>query len=225
MTSLSLDRAQRLRRLAVVLPLMMLAGCASNGGDWKALYTAARDSWNNSDAAVPIESVAAIPYATIGFRVGDGAEQIVILAAQNDSDTLWTSAAKVALTLRSGRVVRTAGLAANLAGLSSGPGWNVPLTQPHDFWWTADFEDLRLYSVPLKCHDMPGTSEAIDILGRTMHSIKVVEFCSSDRIDWSFQNVYWVDPGSGRIWRSQQHVHPKMDALTIEVLRPSEAPN
>jgi hypothetical protein len=62
--------------------------------------------------------------------------------------------------------------------------------------------------------------ETITILGQTMASARVDEDCQSTSPRWRFRNSYWLDPQSGFVWRSLQHIHPHGDTLDIEIFRP-----
>ncbi|MDE2184890.1 MAG: YjbF family lipoprotein [Alphaproteobacteria bacterium] len=79
----------------------------------------------------------------------------------------------------------------------------------------------RLFSVLITCEDRDAGPETISILGKDIHTRRIDESCrSDDSLDWSFRNVFWVDPETGLVWRSIQHVNPKLDAVEIDVLRP-----
>ena len=146
-------------------------------------------------------------------------------AGNTGGQLLWTSAARIALTTQNGRIIRTAGFGNDLGGYSSfgdaykeSSAWFTAQTVR----WQADFPDLKLYSVPIVCRDQPKGEETIAILGTDIHALRVDESCASEggRLDWSFENTYWVDPESSLVWRSIQHVHPALDAIETEILRP-----
>ena len=61
------------------------------------------------------EQAAQVPFATIGVRVDGGAQSMLVLATETGGDLLWTSAARVALVTRAGRVLQSAGFRENLA--------------------------------------------------------------------------------------------------------------
>src|SRR5690242_13279423 len=88
-----------------------LLGCSSEGsGDWGALIQVIGKSWDSHDH-VALNEAAAIPYATLGVRIGGGPEQILTLASETDDRQLWVAGGgKIALTIRQGRIVSTAGL-------------------------------------------------------------------------------------------------------------------
>jgi hypothetical protein len=205
--------------------VLLLGACSSEGaGDWLSLYRAARDSWEERDAPASIEQAAAIPYATLGIRLDEGREQILVLATDDHGERLWTSAARVAITTRDGRIVRTAGFGTDLGGhyanVEGAEVWNTP----HSYVWTADFPDLGVYSALVECNVTPEGRDPISILGQQFDTFRAEEKCRSDRLDWTFSNSYWVSRETGRVWRSIQHIHPKGPTLEIEYLRPPASP-
>ena len=201
----------------------LLAGCSSEGsGDWSALIDIARQSWEQRDGAVPLSEASAIPFATLGVRMGGASERLLILATDSNGERLWTSAARVALTTRRGRIVATAGLGNDLSGYYSDTAFRTDWKSRRRIAWTADFADLGLYSVVIDCDDVPVGTEKIKILGREIITLRVDEKCQSSQLDWSFTNTYWVSQISDRVWRSIQHVHPKLETLEIELLRTPE---
>ncbi|MEI9889046.1 MAG: YjbF family lipoprotein [Rhizomicrobium sp.] len=184
------------------------------------LYTAVRVSWENRDAPASLGDAAAIPYATLGIRIDEGREQILVLATDESGERLWTSGTAVALSTRNGRIIRTAGLGTDLTGFITGNDRREDWTRPHAYAWTADFRDLGLFSVSVVCDVRPVGIDPIVILGKQFDTLKVEETCRSEMIGWSFSNTYWVSPATGRVWRSIEHVHPKGPTIEIELLRP-----
>ncbi|HSC17876.1 MAG TPA: YjbF family lipoprotein [Rhizomicrobium sp.] len=201
---------------AAALPLLALvAGCSSEQrGDWTEVYGIFQRAF--SDNAVTYQQAAQIPFASIGVRVGGGSEGILVLASSNADQQLWTAASHVVLLLRAGRIVKTAGLEHNLNDMRLVRGGTG---QPESVW-EADFGDLHAYSVLIRCHAVSRGPGSINNFGTPVATVQVDEECRSDQLDWSFTNSYWIAPQSGLIWRSVQYVSPKLDPLTIRVLRP-----
>jgi hypothetical protein len=203
---------------------LCLSACSSDGGnDWRALWTVATNSWSGNDSKVGLDQAGAIPFATLGIRIDDGPEQILILATDNGTNRLWTSSARVALETRKGRVMRTIGFIGDVSGSvlrSTEASWSVP----GEFRWSADFADMNRYAIAIVCHDQPVSTENIEILGKTIGVLRVEEDCRADELDWSFHNTYWVNADTGRVWRSIQHVHPGGQTLELEMLRPTASP-
>ena len=186
------------------------------------VYEFAKNAWRGGGPGVTLEQAAAVPYASLGVRLGGGPEAMIILAGEMGEERLWTSAAKIALTTRSGRIVRTAGLPHDLGGYES--MGDLDEYGARTVRWRGDFPDLKLYSVSIVCQDRQAGDETIVVLGRDIHTRRIDESCSSEsrQLDWSFENTYWIDPANSLVWRSIQHVHPQLDAIEIEVLRPPD---
>ena len=200
----------------------LLAGCSGiSNGDVTSIYKIAKNVVSGGSQKVTLEEAAAQPYASMGLRLDGGPQTMIILASDTSGDQLWTSSARIAITTHDGRIVRTAGLGHDLGGLQSrigppGPdGARVIVAQ-------ADFPDLKLYAVPIACRDKPAGEETIAILGKDIHTLLIDESCVSkaSELRWSFHNKFWIDSQSGLVWRSIQHVNPKLDALETEILRP-----
>lgn len=199
-----------------------LAGCSVLGrGDVKSFYELSKKVWSGNSQRVTLEQAASVPYATMGIRLGNGPQAMIVLAGDSSGQRLWTSAAKIAITTKEGRIVRTAGLDHNLGGFILQRDMRGK-NSVGAVRWQADFPDLGLYSVPIACQDRLAGNDTIVILGSDIHTKRVEETCSSEgsSLEWTFENTYWLDPSSGLVWRSVQHVHPQLDAIETEILRP-----
>ena len=212
-----------LRALPALGAMCLLGGCTPSlgTGDFGALIGIAKYAWSGSQK-VTLEEAASVPYASMGIRIGDASENMIILASESNGQRLWTSSARVAISTKDdGRIVRTAGLTYNLGGYEA-KGSTQSENGLRVVRWQADFPDLGLYSVSITCKDQQAGDETINILGKDIHTQRVNESCTSagGNLDWSFENVYWIDGSSGLVWRSIQHVHPKLAAVESEILRP-----
>jgi hypothetical protein len=220
-TSTISSSRKALRTAPVLAAVILLGGCSViGGGDVSSLYVIAKNLWGGGQK-VTLAEAAAVPYASMGISLGDTSEVMIILAGDAGGQRLWTSATKIAITTKDGRIVRTAGFEHNLGGYEP-RGDSVDEDGRRTVRWQADFPDLNLYSVSITCQDHPAGDETIIILGKDIHARRIDESCASagSQLDWSFKNTYWVDPESGLVWRSIQHVHPQLDAIETEILRP-----
>jgi group 4 capsule polysaccharide lipoprotein GfcB/YjbF len=172
-----------------------------------------------SSASVPRERAAAIPYATLGVRLGGSDEAMFVLANKSGDDLLWLGGASVGVTTRQGRVVHTVGFEHNISGVHAAEGVKQDLSQPSvDYLY--DFAEQSRYGVPVKCTRQNLGAERITIIGVPRDTIHVAEDCSASGMDWSFRNEYWAD-STGFVWKSRQFTEPRLDPLTLEVLRPA----
>jgi len=218
-----------MRPLPVLAVLLLASGCDSTGtSDYTLYYQAVRQSIAGSfggDTHVTKDQAAAISYASIGYRVNDGPEQLLVLATDSGGEQLWTSAAHVVIVTRGGRIVRTVGLAHDVSLVTPQKGQQLVMpTQATERTLTTirleDFPGIQVYGAAVKCVTLPRGPETIVVLGRGITTRKVDESCRSDLLSWSFTDTYWVDSQSTLVWRSIQHVSPKGEKVEVETLRP-----
>ena len=167
---------------------------------------------------VPRDRVAAIPYATLGVRLGSSDQNVLVLASKNGDNLLWVAGKTVALTTRHGRIVRTAGFAHDLSGIQS-----VPSAAPESdrLNYLYDFAEQSRFGVAVRCSRTDLGREQLVILGVPRDTDHVAEECAAAEMDWNFRNEYWSD-SAGFVWKSRQYVAPDVDALELEVFRPAE---
>lgn len=198
-----------------------LAGCSSEQGDWGQVLNIVEAAFGPG-GGVTMQQAAAIPFATLGVRVGDSTEDILVLAGTTNGQRLWTNASHVVLQTRDGRILRTAGLPHNRTDirLLRGDGGPPPLQGSAETTWEEDFGDLHKYSIVVSCHSTVKGSEGVKNFTSVIPTTRVDEDCRSDQLDWSFTNSYWISPKDGLAWKSIQYISPKLDPVTIELLRP-----
>jgi hypothetical protein len=215
-----------LRAAAPAIALILLSGCSTDS-DYGAYFQLLRQSLSNGlgSGSVSREQAAAISYASLGYRLNGGPEQILILATDTNGEQLWTSNAHIVFLTQDGRVKRTTSLPHNLGPLmpSRGPSLPAPalaLEGPSTNVFTADFPDIGSYSAAMTCRLTARGRETISILGQPVETTRVNEDCVSPQLSWRFRNSYWLDAQTKFVWRSIQHIHPKGDTLEIEIFRP-----
>lgn len=224
MVTSTTSRRRRLARPALILACAWLLGACTGmtRSDLRSMYVLGKSMVGGSQP-VTLEQAATVPYASLGVRIGDSNELMLILASDENGKQLWTSSARIAITTQNGRIVDVAGLPHDLhiSQIRQGP---LGQDGARAIKWLADFPNLGLYSVPIACRDTPGGDDTIVILGQNIHTRRIDETCASrsEQLDWTFHNRFWTDPASGLVWRSIQHVNPKIDPLEIEILRPPE---
>lgn len=217
-----------MKRSAVLVIIFMLAGCSSSGtSDYSQFYQALRQGAAASfgNGRITKAQAAAIPYASMGYRVNGGSEQLVVLATDANGEQLWTSAAHVVIVTRGGRITRTVGLEHDVSGVTPRVGQQLPdiaAAFKGNITYTRleDFPDIPAYGVALVCALSLKGAQTVLILGRGIATVRVDESCRSTDLTWSFTDSYWADPDTGLVWRSQQHLTPKGEVMDTEILRP-----
>lgn len=215
------------RYMALALSLA-LAGCNSTGqSDFAQFYHAVRQGVSASfgSGRITKAQAAAIPYASMGYRLNDGAEQLLVLATDANGEQLWTSNAHTVIVTRDGRIARTVGLARDVAAVTPRAGSQLPAVAAAfkgtvTYTRQEDLPDIPAYGATITCSAISKGRETIVILGRGIPTARIDEACHSAELKWSFTDSYWLDPDSGLIWRSVQHIHPKGEKIETETFRP-----
>ena len=222
------SRRKRLFRLAALAAALPVAAACNNTGNstYAQFYQIARQSLAATVGGVRVtrEQAAKIPYASLGYRINEGNEGLLVLATDTGGDLLWTSASRVVIVTRDGRIVRSVGLDRDVSNLTYREGAaQAPanaLKAPFSTTRLADFTDLGLYGVTITCTARAAARQSVRILGQVIATVRVDETCRSNTRNWSFTDSFWVDPASGLAWRSRQHVHPQGGVVDIQIFRP-----
>lgn len=221
---------KQLAALALALgSAMAVAGCGSaqsGNTNYSQFMQIARQSFKASFGKVRItrEQAASVPYASMGYMQDGGNESMVILGTDQGGEQLWTSAAKVVIVTRDGRIARTLNLDHDLAGMTARGGVLPPpsaaLQGPFTSTRLQDYPELDMYGVILTCRAQAVARQAIKILGQAIATMRVDESCRARKPEWSFTDSYWVDTDNGRVWRARQHIHPQGGIIETEIFRP-----
>jgi len=213
-------------RALAITSAMALTGCNSAresayGQYGQFIIAAFKQSFGNG--AVTRQQAAAVPYASMGYRLNSGRELLVVLATDTAGDLLWTSGQHIALMTRDGRIRRTVGLPNDVGAVTSPGDLASPsqaLRAPFYSLRQTDFPDLGLFGVNIRCHAVARGRTSVSILSAATATVRVTETCRAEDLDWNFTDNFWVDPQSGMIWKAVQHIHPKGDILETELFRP-----
>lgn len=215
--------------LGVAAPL--LAACSSDSGsDTSQLEKMVGHSLGlvGGGSDISLDDVTGVPYASIGVRIGNGPQAMLVLATHVDGSTVWTSAAHMALDLRYGRIMRTSGFAHDL-GLTAFEGVD-PLAQgigrlPAQSTASRriDLPDRNIFQALVRSTLVRQEATRIDILGTPVNVVHATEHCICAAPKWEFTNEYWGDAKAGTMWRSIQFVHPDLAALEIQTFRQERA--
>ena len=227
-----MPECNRRMRLPPLLPAALAAmlaagGCSSTENIWGDYFHILRESISGKFHGVGVTraQAASISYASLGYRIDGGNEGLLVLATDNNGDLLWTAASHVVLLTRGGRVVRSVGLPRDVAAMAAQGAASLPplsdaLRSPFRSTRLLDLPDIGAYGILLDCVTTARGPQTISIIGTTIPTVRVDETCRSAKPRWSFTDNYWIDPSSGFVWHSVQHLHPSGTTIQIEIFRP-----
>ncbi len=181
--------------------------------------------------ALSNEQINAIPYASMGVRIGNSAPVIMILASINGSNLHWASADRVVLITERGRLVKTIGMPRDLLGTRwTGADSLLPVLQRvpgSDDARVSRIVDLRPkddFSVAVESRCEWVGEETLNLMGREQRTVQLRERVKVGKWRWKTENRYWFAVDSGTMVKSRQQYCPEVAAITMEVLKPAAEP-
>ena len=206
---------------ALGLALAALAGCNSLTRDafdtLKLAYA--------GPAGITSEQIQAVdgPVLIVGF--GE-AEAMLVSAGPTAGLVEWYGTTEMLLT-QGGRIAQTAGLPADLiAPLQADDPFIQGLTTLSDgdrFTRLVDYP--ANYLTGLRQHATYRTSgiESIAFMGTRHSLLRIDEQIHMPELNFSATNYYWIEPDSGTVRHSIQHIAPDLPPLRLTLAKPSRA--
>ena len=204
----------------------LTAGCVDSPVIKNAVQVARNAVVGNPDLPLQRTTVSKLPYASMTARVGKGPQALLILGRIDGAGQHWLSTDRAAVVTRGGRVVRTFGFPENLretrlAGEDPVDGHLHALRGPSPFTRYLDVDPERLYGLPVDSTFETLGPEKIRIVELEFDVVLVRERNVARTVAWDFENLYWVDPGDGFVWRSRQHIARSFPPLQYDILKPA----
>jgi hypothetical protein len=237
------------RRLLLGLPLLAAAACGERtapvagpaGGPLLAdrQAGAAGPGAPRGEPFVPATAPQAMPRpdamaggggrALMAARVDEGPELAMILAEQRGGAEQWLAPGPFVLALRAGRVTRTVNLPGrDLKGVvDETPD---PLARPDRLGEARTYRRrLQVAGAPpgglvVESRMVAEGNESVRVpgLGQTRTLRRVRETgrgLEGPVASWRFENIFWLDPTSGRVMASRQEPLPGAPVLALNVIR------
>ena len=191
--------------------IILIQGC-SNSSIYRELFD------NLTNLLTPPENIREeiidkIPYDTMQVSIGRSENTLIVLEEVNGENFKWTSSNLVKIYTKNGFIYRLTGLGNELE--------NIELDKNHPFaedifehidslsttsFYT--FDNPKLFRLPIKSSIYFLKDEIIEILGREIKTKVYKESVEQNLINWSFDNLYWIDE-RGRLVKSIQNISPK----------------
>ena len=205
---------------------LLLGGCANSPAISNALDVAKVQVFGYPDLPLRRSTIAKLPYASMTARVGKGPQALLLLARSDGEEQHWISGIdRSVLALRGGRVVRTFGFPENLKNTRADEIDPVDrllhkLTDP--------IRHTRYIDLDLGAHFGLVIDSVFESLGRRKVRITELDFDTilvreknvARTLNWRFDNLYWVDPADGFVWKSRQVIARSFPPVHFEILKP-----
>jgi len=209
-----------------------VAGCSTDPTSTVSLFTKTVTSKGRSANDYPLTAaqIHDIPYATMGVRIADNPRAVIVLATAEGRTLQWASSDRVTFVTRSGWLLQTRGLQRDLAATRWLPSPDAdPLRAfaqsgelpPRGVYREIDLGHADEHSIAVESRFEAGKDETIVIQGREHVTRRIDEIAIMRAWRWEARNSFWLDPQSGRVWRSVQQYCPEMAPIELEVLKPA----
>lgn len=210
---------KQLRRWSLSLGILVLSGCNSLSSTAVDMMREALDG----PAQVTVERVNQLNSKALIGSYGAG-EALFPLAAQYGATALWQGS-RESLATQNGRLIQTAGMPIDIL---SPLGDNDPfrsdlrsLRDGQEVMRQVDFPSLFQTGLPQRATYFQGPRETLEIMGTSRKLQRIDEHIEMPTLDFSAVNYYWIDPASGDVIASVQHLRPGEPALRLTQVTPS----
>ena len=171
------------------------------------------------------EQVDHIPYASIYAKIEGQGAALVVLAFVEGAGLRWVTPERQTMVTRSGRLVETGGLQENIktvrflfpdpvADISGG------ISPSRRYGRLVDLSPGGKYGINIQCAIREMGVETIEIVELSYEARHFIETCTAQTLGWRFENHFWMDAKTGKMWRSIQHIGPGSPPVQIDILKP-----
>lgn len=153
----------------------------------------------------------------------------MFLTKVNGESLYWSAGRRAVFVTRKGRLVKTAGLPANLVETRylSDDVLSIIVNESETlsgeggaFRRLVDMTPPDRYDVMIGSTFVHAGRESIEISELRFDTELFVERCEAREMEWRFENHFWIGRKDGVVWRSVQHVHPSIPTIELQVLKP-----
>lgn len=209
-----------LHRVALGVAVIGLAGCNSLSGD---AVDTIRLAVSGPTSDISVERVNAVDAPVLLAEMGVAEAMLVSPQRQGTGLVEWHGLSEMLLT-HHGRLIQTAGLPVDLLSprLTADDPFALGLHLIPDGLEVARLVDypaqhqtgLRQYA-----RYQRGRMEAITFMGTSHELLRINETIHMPELGFKATNQYWVEPESGLVRHSVQHIAPDMPALRLTLVK------
>ena len=177
------------------------------------------------DVALTNDQIRQRPYSSIYLRFGANPRAVATLALIENGQEKWVTADRNMLVTQNGRLMATQGfnigprytgnlradpLRRQLTEISAQTRWIRTMD------WVVDAQELSNYQVTSTYSVYPNMPITIAGTARTL--TKVIEHSQIPALNVNFDNEFWFDPATNKLWYSRQYAAPGLSPVEITAL-------
>ena len=207
-----------LHRVALGVAVIGLAGCNSLSGD---AFDTLKIAISGPDPVVSAERVNAVNAPVLLAELGV-AEAMLVSTGGASGVVEWHGLTEMLLT-HEGRVIQSAGLSADLIAplLPDDPfvlGLHT-LADGHAVTRLVDYPALYQTGLRQQAQYQRRKVESITFMGSSHQLLRVDEQIQMPELGFKATNKYWVEPDTGLVRYSEQHIAPDMPPLRLTLVK------
>lgn len=211
-----------LRAGIAVVAAAVLGGCTSVAST---SYETLRLAIAGPESAITADYLNSLDRPALSARLKQS-EALLVLASRNQAVAEWHGLSQAFVT-HNGRLIQTAGLpddADVLAPLASADpflGDLRTLLEDTEVTRLIDYPARYLTGVPQHARYRKGPMETLDIMGEQRTLQRLDEMIRMPAISFRATNHYWLDPETGHVLASAQHLAPGLPVVHLVELNPT----
>ncbi|MDW6002178.1 YjbF family lipoprotein [Vibrio mangrovi] len=220
----------------LIINLLLLAGCSQSTQDLSDTIQSA--FLGPDDNLISPREVDKLPYASLYVKMGDNPQALMILTwaeptqSPNESVALkWLSANHEVLVTLSGRIVKTVNLrdgniiqleSKNMDPLKLGLQKNsTPHIWEYKISWLpgyhSNYQAVSTFTI--------GNIESKDLPNGKKSLLHITEEVKIPQLKQQYKNDYWINPHTGAVIASEQHIFPGSEKIMLSVGKPYAGEN
>ena len=206
-----------LRVVMVGITMASLAGCNTWSGDAINTFKVAI---SGPESQLTVERVNHIDAPVLLVELGV-AEALMVSPGAGTGLVEWHGQSEMLLT-RGGRVIQTAGLPADmLAPLAADDPFIQGLLSADGREISRQVDYPALYQTGLEQHAQyrHGKVESITFMGASHQLLRIDERIHMPELKFKAVNSYWVEPDTGLVRYSVQHIAPDLPPLRLTLVK------
>lgn len=213
-----------LRAGACGLAGLLLAGCSPIAAT---SYDTLKLAISGPESVVTTELINTLARPALIARMGNS-EALLVRASRYRLTSEWHGAEQ-GLVTRNGRLIQTAGVPENadiLAPLLPDDPFLGDLREADGVEVTRliDLPDRYLTGLPQQANYRVGPLESLEIMGVDRQLQRIEETIRMPALSLKATNYYWLDPASGQVVASKQHLVPELPPLFLTEVAPAGSP-
>ncbi len=218
----NLNTKQRL--IGIFLSLLLFSCSGSNliSSSYSTAFEVVTKQFFKDGSVIDTQVIKNIPYASSLINFKGSSKALIILESKRRNIYTWVSSDEKVFFTRGGRIVSTIGLPNNLYKIQRPEiefSEIISSRKEVEYFSYYSFKDPDLNDLRVKVTAKVIGEERIKLLDGFKLVILIEEKLYSQDINWKEVNRFWVDPGSFYVWKSEQHISPRLPLLYIETTK------